>query len=211
MGEGDCLVAEFGFGVDQDGFVDQILEEEGAVEVGAALEEEAEDVALAEGGQDGGKAEASGVVGDGFDLGAMVCQGCDFGAGGGGAAQDQQVVRRGTDELRGEWDAEVGVEDDAKERATAEELDRIETNIAETEAAARTGEATLRHIRQFYNLLGEISGNEVLAILIEATSSITLDFAASHGVEFTDELIVLRRKVLSRLRARDADGASRRS
>jgi DNA-binding FadR family transcriptional regulator len=95
------------------------------------------------------------------------------------------------------------------ERATAAELDRIETNIADTEAAARTGEPTMRHIRQFYNLLGEISGNEVLAILIEATSSITLDFAASHGVEFTDELIVLRRKVLSRLRARDADGASR--
>ena len=67
----------------------------------------------------------------------------------------------------------------------------------------------MRHIRQFYNLLGEISGNQVLAILIEATSSITLDFAASHGVEFTDELIVLRRKVLNRLGARDADGASR--
>jgi DNA-binding GntR family transcriptional regulator len=67
----------------------------------------------------------------------------------------------------------------------------------------------MRHVRQFYNLLGELSGNEVLAILIEATSSITLDFVVSHGIEFTDELIVLRRKVLNRLRARDADGASR--
>jgi GntR family transcriptional regulator, transcriptional repressor for pyruvate dehydrogenase complex len=97
----------------------------------------------------------------------------------------------------------------ACERATAEELDRIETNIRDTETSARTGEPLMGHIRQFYNLLGEISGNEVLAILIEATSSITLDFAASHRIEFTDELIVLRRKVLSRLRARDADGASR--
>jgi len=97
----------------------------------------------------------------------------------------------------------------ACERATPEELDRIEKNIKDTENSAKAGEPMMRHVRQFYNLLGETSGNEVLAILIEATSSITLDFVASHGIEFTDELIVLRRKVLNRLRARDADGASR--
>jgi GntR family transcriptional repressor for pyruvate dehydrogenase complex len=97
----------------------------------------------------------------------------------------------------------------ASERATPEELDRIEENIKNTEASAKVGEPTMRHVRQFYNLLGELSGNEVLAILIEATSSISLDFVARHGIEFTDELIVLRRKVLNRLRARDGDGASR--
>lgn len=97
----------------------------------------------------------------------------------------------------------------ACERATPEELDKVDKNIADTEAAAKAGEPTMRHVREFYNLLGELSGNEVLAILIEATSSITLDFVASHGVEFTDELIVLRRKVLNRLRARDGEGASR--
>lgn len=95
------------------------------------------------------------------------------------------------------------------ERATPEALDRIEKNIKETEDLARAAEPTMRHVREFYNLLGELSGNEVLAILIEATSSITLDFVVSHGIEFTDELIILRRKVLNRLRARDADGASR--
>jgi len=97
----------------------------------------------------------------------------------------------------------------ACEQASSEDLDKIEKNIDDTEACARAAEPLMRHVRQFYNLLGEISGNEVLAILIEATSSITLDFVVSHGIEFTDELIVLRRKVLSRLRARDADGASR--
>lgn len=95
------------------------------------------------------------------------------------------------------------------ERATPEELDRIEKNINEMEDLAKAAEATMRPVREFYNLLGELSGNEVLAILIEATSAITLDFVVSHGIEFTDELIVLRRKVLSRLRARDAEGASR--
>jgi GntR family transcriptional repressor for pyruvate dehydrogenase complex len=95
------------------------------------------------------------------------------------------------------------------ERATPEELDRIEENINDMEDSAKAGESTMGPVRQFYNLLGELSGNEVLAILIEATSAITLDFVVSHGIEFTDELIILRRKVLNRLRARDADGASR--
>src|SRR5271165_3976632 len=97
----------------------------------------------------------------------------------------------------------------ACEHATREDLDRIEKNIADTEASARAGEPTMRHVRQFYHLLGELSGNEVLAILIEATSAITLNFVARHGIEFTNELIILRRKVLSRLRAGDAEGASR--
>ncbi len=65
LGEGDGLVAELGFGVEEDGFVDEVLAEEGAVEVRAAFEQEAEDVALGEGGEDGGEAEAAGVVGDG--------------------------------------------------------------------------------------------------------------------------------------------------
>jgi DNA-binding FadR family transcriptional regulator len=95
------------------------------------------------------------------------------------------------------------------ERATPEELDRIEKNINEMEDLAKAGESTMRPVREFYNLLGELSGNEVLAILIEATSAITLDFVVSHGIEFTDELVTLRRKVLKCLRARDADGASR--
>jgi len=91
LGEGDGLVAEFGLGVDQDGFVDQILLEEGAVEVGAALEQEAEDIALGECGEDGREAEASGVVGDGFDLCAEVGEGSDFLAGRGFTAQDEKV------------------------------------------------------------------------------------------------------------------------
>ena len=33
LGEGDGLIAEFGFGVDEDGFVDEVLAEECAVEV----------------------------------------------------------------------------------------------------------------------------------------------------------------------------------
>jgi len=46
MGEGDALIAKFGFGEEEDGFVDEVLADEGAVEMRAALEEEAEDISL---------------------------------------------------------------------------------------------------------------------------------------------------------------------
>jgi len=95
------------------------------------------------------------------------------------------------------------------ERATAEELDRIEQNIRDTETAAEQSGPTMRYVREFYNLLGEFSGNEVLAVLIEATSAISLNFVASQGIEFTDELIFLRRNVLTCLRARNPDNAAR--
>jgi hypothetical protein len=74
LGEGDGLVAQFGFGVDEDGFVDQVLPQEGAVEVRAAFEEEAEDVALGEGGENDGEAEASGVIGDFLNLDAEIAE-----------------------------------------------------------------------------------------------------------------------------------------
>ncbi len=97
----------------------------------------------------------------------------------------------------------------ACERGTPEDFDRVEANIDATEAA--TGDvATLQPlIGQFYNLLGELSGNEILAMLIDSTSSISLNFAFSHKIEFTDELLVLRRAVLAKLRAKDPEGAGR--
>jgi hypothetical protein len=62
FGEGDGLIAEPGFGVEKDGLVDKVLAEERAVEVRAAFEQDAEDVAFGESGESGGQAEASIVV-----------------------------------------------------------------------------------------------------------------------------------------------------
>lgn len=95
------------------------------------------------------------------------------------------------------------------ERGKVADLDRIEQNISDTEAAANARAPLEDHVRLFYSLLGEMSGNEVLAMLIDATTSISLNFVFSHKIEFTTELLVLRRNVLARLRARDAEGASR--
>ena len=60
--KGIAWVAKFGWGVEEDGFVDEVLSEELAVEVRAAFEEEAEDVAIGEDGESRGETEASGVV-----------------------------------------------------------------------------------------------------------------------------------------------------
>jgi hypothetical protein len=68
VGERDCLVAQRGFGVEEHGFVDELLAEERAVEVRAALEEEAQDVSFGQSGEDGGKTEAPVVVGDPIDF-----------------------------------------------------------------------------------------------------------------------------------------------
>ena len=66
-----------------------------------------------------------------------------------------------------------------------------------------------RHIRQFYSLLGRASGNQVLELLIDATTSISLDFAAKHHIEWTPELVPMQQAVLGRLRVRDGEGAAR--
>jgi hypothetical protein len=75
LGEGEGLVAKLGFGVDEDGSVGQVLAEEGAVEMRAAFEEEAENVAFGEGGEDRREAEAAGVIGDLVDLDAESAEG----------------------------------------------------------------------------------------------------------------------------------------
>lgn len=118
-GEGDGFGSKFGLRVEEDGFVDEVLGEEGSVEVGAAFEEQAEEVALGECGEDGGEAEVFGVVGDGRDFDSEFSEGGDVSCWRGRSAEDEEVVAGGADELRGERDAEVGVEDDAEEWAAA--------------------------------------------------------------------------------------------
>jgi GntR family transcriptional repressor for pyruvate dehydrogenase complex len=95
------------------------------------------------------------------------------------------------------------------DRSTTEELDTIEKNIFDTEVAVNEKRKLKRYVAEFYSLIGKYSGNEVLEILIEATTSIALDFVWQHRIEFTSELITYRRTVLARLRARDAEGAQR--
>ena len=119
--------------------------------MGAGFEEEAEDVALGEGGEDGGEAEAAGVAGD---LRTSMpseprAVALEF-----DAAEPQKMRRSdaeeeefsgcgrccGTDELRVEWDAEVGVEDDAEEGAAAGEFGAVGEGWVVGEDGADAGE-----------------------------------------------------------------------
>jgi GntR family transcriptional regulator, transcriptional repressor for pyruvate dehydrogenase complex len=95
------------------------------------------------------------------------------------------------------------------ERASPQDLDLIEENIQKTEGSVSDPKTLKSCVHEFYTILGKLSGNEVLEILIDATTSISLDFVWRHKIEFTQELITYRRSVLTRLRARDADGAAR--
>lgn len=97
----------------------------------------------------------------------------------------------------------------ACERATEEEISALEQNVQHIQDEAAEGRDTGDTVGEFYTLIGRMSGNRILEILIDATTSISLNFAISHRIEFTSELIILRRKVVSRLKARDADGAAR--
>ena len=83
--------------------------------MGTALKEEAENVLLGKGGEDGREAESSCVIRDYFYLGSSFLQGGSVGIGGGFPAKDQQIVICGADELRFDRQAEMRVEDDAEE------------------------------------------------------------------------------------------------
>ena len=99
------MFAQLDLRVEENGFVDEVLAEEGSVEVGAGLEEDAKDIAFREGIEDGGQGEASGVFGDGFDVDVARGQVGNAVGGSGGAGEDQNVRAlagsdsRGTDEL----------------------------------------------------------------------------------------------------------------
>ena len=56
------MIAKPGFGIEKDGLIHKGLAEEPAVEVRAAFEQDAEDVASGESGESSGQAEASIVV-----------------------------------------------------------------------------------------------------------------------------------------------------
>lgn len=91
----------------------------------------------------------------------------------------------------------------------AENFDELELNINKTAEQSEDYELLYRNIIDFYAVVGKLSGNDVLAILINSLSSVTTSYIKTLHLEFTAELIPLRRAILNRLRARDSEGAAR--
>jgi hypothetical protein len=123
--KGDSVVAELCFGVEEDGFVDKVLTDEGSVQPGAGFDEEAEDLAIREGFEDGGKAEVAVIGGQSEDLGSAGFEGGAVRGGSGGCAQDEEVVVGAADEFGGDWNTEVYVEDRAQEGPTSGEIGAV--------------------------------------------------------------------------------------
>ena len=93
--------------------------EEGAVERGAALEEEALNVSVGEDLEDFFQIEVNGFGLKDFNFGAFLAEGFDSFEWSAGRGDDEEIVGCGADKLGMERCAEVGIEDDAEEGASA--------------------------------------------------------------------------------------------
>jgi GntR family transcriptional repressor for pyruvate dehydrogenase complex len=95
------------------------------------------------------------------------------------------------------------------ERATKEDLAALTANVDEAErllAAKRYDDKIDVHI-EFHNLLARATHNAVMIMLMGALMEVMRDFAHALGGERNDLTIKARRKLLERLRKRDANGA----
>jgi DNA-binding FadR family transcriptional regulator len=95
-------------------------------------------------------------------------------------------------------------------RATAKDLAALEANVDEAERLfkdKRYDDKIDVHI-EFHNLLARATHNAVMIMLMGALMEVMRDFAHAVGGERNDLTIKARRRLLERLRKRDADGAA---
>lgn len=95
-------------------------------------------------------------------------------------------------------------------RATAADLAALEANVDQAERlfkAKRYDDKIDVHI-EFHNLLARATRNSVMTMLMGALMEVMRDFAHAVGGERNDLTIKARRRLLDRLRMRDADGAA---
>jgi GntR family transcriptional regulator, transcriptional repressor for pyruvate dehydrogenase complex len=95
-------------------------------------------------------------------------------------------------------------------RAMQKDLAALEANVDEAERlfkAKRYDDKIDVHI-EFHNLLARATHNSVMIMLMGALMELMRDFAHAVGGERNDLTIRARRRLLERLRKRDADGAA---
>ena len=95
----DCVLAQSYPCVEEDGFIDEILEEERTVEMGTGFEKDAEDLPFCEFCQDSGEGKVASGIGDDLNLDALLRERFDLIWGGSGAGEDEEVTIAGVDEL----------------------------------------------------------------------------------------------------------------
>ncbi|MEO8296323.1 MAG: GntR family transcriptional regulator [Burkholderiales bacterium] len=94
----------------------------------------------------------------------------------------------------------------ACERATEAELDAIEADIEYHAELFRQGRGSrnTRLVGEFYRLLARATHNEVIVMLVDSLSEIVRTLLARIDPKPLEEMVQVRRQVLSHLRARDA-------
>ena len=94
--------------------------------------------------------------------------------------------------------------------ATPEELDELDANIDETEEAVALGDplATIGPVIEFNILLGRMSHNVVLSMLVDSLSMIMKDLLLVYRLTTEVDLLTPRRTISRCLRAKDFAGAA---
>lgn len=94
-------------------------------------------------------------------------------------------------------------------RATEAELDAIEADIEHHTALFRTGGGSRnsKSVIEFYRLIARATHNEVIVLMVDALSEIIRVLLANIAPQPRKDIMQVRRKVLTLLRQRDAQGA----
>jgi GntR family transcriptional repressor for pyruvate dehydrogenase complex len=97
----------------------------------------------------------------------------------------------------------------ACERATDADIQALEDNVNEAVRAEKAGDIERRVIlhRRFHTLLGEITGNPIVRIIMESVMEVLGQFIKVLGPTQNMGTVASRRRLLKHLRTRDADKA----
>ena len=98
----------------------------------------------------------------------------------------------------------------ACERATGDDLQRLEENVERAEALTRAGEWERRSLvnHEFLDLLAAATANPVLEIFQHSVTEVIREIVSAIGPIPGDELVQSRVRLLAHLRARDAEAAA---
>lgn len=99
----------------------------------------------------------------------------------------------------------------ACERATAEDLAKIEENVRQNEVALQSGsrETRLLHATEFYARLAAATKNKVMMLVVHSLTEVIRAILKRIEIYPTQDLAVSRRRFLRALQARDGDRAAK--
>jgi len=106
------------------------------------------------------------------------------------------------------WLEEVVVRE-ACRLATRQDLDALDKNIGEAAEAAAAGlfELRARKHLDFHRLLTQITGNPILAVVMNGVLDVLAHFISEIGEQENPYVLPSRRRMMKHMRARDADAA----